>query len=179
MKLKKIVVSVMCLLALQATVEAKMKKSFELNGKKIEVGFEKIENNLELSRTGISQIDVIQIYFQYQRLLADGKIDEAAKLNLDPIEDAKMHKAYAERLGGMKAYQEKMEQVLQSHVQVSYVLELGTQKLLIGKHPEHGFGATFFRCADNKCIIDNKIDQLGNDDLVLLFGEIQNGKIKL
>lgn len=165
-------------LGIPAAVSAKTTE-FDLKGRKVRVDVEKIATAPELNATATSKHPVVQLYFHYQRLLAEGKLDEASDLTASPEEDQKEKKAYAERLGGAEVLQEQMKQVLAMHIRAAYVLHAGNQKMLLAKHPQQGYAATFYRCVKDLCKIDKHPDDPANADLAAIFGQIRLGKIKL
>ena len=170
----------LCLAVVSVPALAKAKKTvFAIKGKQISVEVERLAPAEELTATARSKNPVVDLYFRYQQLLGEGKVAEAAQLTASPEADLQDKKAYADRLGGPEALQEQMKSVLTMHIRAGHVLRSGDEKMLLAKHPQFGYSATFYHCVQEACKIARPTDAAASGDLAEVFGQIRLGKIKL
>lgn len=159
--------------------EASMKISVKVDGREISAVVEKINPVIELSEQTSTQNTVLAAYINYNRLLSQGKIKEAAQLTTSPAATEKTQNAYMERLGGLSSYKQKMTELFTLKIKITNVIEIKNFKMLLGTHPEYSTFANFFDCSSGKCLLSEENSTGELKDLALIFSKIREGKFKI
>ncbi len=104
----------------------------------------------------------IQVSAAYYHLLADGKIDKASQLTLDPAKSTKTLTAYQARVGA-DVFKTNMTKFLTDAISITAIVKTKDAYLLIVKDDEYGIGVQIFQEANGKFSMVSDISKLPDD----------------
>lgn len=155
------------------------KRTFTIEGQKITATVKAFRPAIAISRKSVPTDSAAQTYLNYQFLLSEAKIKEAAELTVAPDATVNQQTAYLDRLGGASAFRKKMSGVYEAKLTLTHVLELGNSKMLLGQHPDHGLFATFLNCTKASCLITDDLKDPDVEKLGRIFNAYREKKLTL